>query len=81
MQIGTYVVDEVTGVIGTDTMTIKAKAADMNGGIRTRKTRSWRDVSLADIAAKIASEHGLTAQVSDSLKAQRYPYVAPIVGK
>ncbi len=76
VYIGTYVVDEVTGKIGTDTMTIKAKAADMLGGIRARKTRAWREVTMADIAGKIAGEHGLKPSVSDAVKTHYYKYVA-----
>lgn len=76
VEIGTYVVDDMSGEIAPDTMTISAKAADMLGGIRARKTRSWRDVTVEDIVGKIASEHGLKPQVSDSLKAHFYAYQA-----
>ena len=76
VEIGTYVVDDMSGEIAPDTMTISAKAADMLGGIRARKTRSWREVTIEDIVGKIASEHGLKPQVSDSLKAHFYAYQA-----
>ncbi|UWR78171.1 hypothetical protein K4L04_10290 [Phaeobacter inhibens] len=48
----------------------------MLSGIRARKSRSWRNVSLADIVTKIAGEHGLKPVISDSLKAHRYAYLA-----
>ncbi|EEE38276.1 phage tail protein D [Rhodobacteraceae bacterium KLH11] len=76
VEIGTYIVDETSGEIAPDTMTISAKAADMLGGIRARKTRSWRDVTIEDIVGKIAGEHGLKSLVSDSLKAHFYAYQA-----
>lgn len=76
LEIGTYVVDEVSGEIAPAVMTISAKAADMLRGIRARKTRSWRDVTAEHITQKIAGEHGLKPQVSDSLKSQFYPYLA-----
>lgn len=76
VEIGTYVVDDMSGEIAPDTMTISAKAADMLGGIRARKTRSWREVTVEDIVGKIAGEHGLKPQVSDSLKAHFYAYQA-----
>lgn len=76
VEIGTYVVDEVSGEIGPDMITISAKAADMLGGIRARKTRAWRNMTLEDIVAKIAGEHSLKPQVSDSLKSKFYAYQA-----
>lgn len=76
VEIGTYVVDDMSGEIAPDTMTISAKVADMLGGIRARKTRSWREVTIEDIVGKIAGEHGLKPQVSDSLKAHFYAYQA-----
>lgn len=76
VETGSFVVDEVSGEITPAVMTISAKAADMLGSIRARKTRSWRDVSIDGIVGQIAGEHGLKPQVSDSLKAQFYPYLA-----
>ncbi len=76
VEIGTYVVDDVSGEMAPDMMTISAKAADMLGGIRARKTRSWREVTVEDIVGKIAGEHGLKPKVSDSLKAHFYAYQA-----
>lgn len=76
VKLGTYVVDDVSGDIAPDTMSISAKAADMLGGIRARKTRHWRDVSVLDIVNKIAGEHGLRPTIGDSLKAKRFKYLA-----
>ncbi len=76
VEIGTYVVDDISGDIAPDTMMISAKAADMLGGIRARKTRSWREVTLGDIVGKIAGEQGLKPLASGSLKAHFYAYQA-----
>lgn len=76
VEMGTYVVDDVSGEIAPDTMTVSAKAADMLGGIRARKTRSWSEVTVEDIVGKIAGEHGLKPMVSDSLKAKFCAYLA-----
>ncbi len=76
VEIGTYVVDETSGEIAPNTMTISAKAADMLSGIRARKTRSWRGVTIEDIVGKIAGEHGLKSLVSDSLQAHFFAYQA-----
>lgn len=75
-QIGTYTVDDTSGEIAPDTMTISAKATDMLSDIRARKTRAWRDVTVEDIVGKIAGEHDLEPQVSDSLKSHFFAYQA-----
>lgn len=76
VEIGHFVVDEIGGTMAPDTLSIGAKAADMLGGIRARKSRSWRDVSVQDIVQKIASDHGLKPVISESLKAQKFAYLA-----
>lgn len=76
VDLGLYVVDEFSGNLAPSTLTIKAKAADMLGGIRARKTRAWRAVTIEDIVNKIAGEHGLKPQISDSLKDARFTYLA-----
>jgi phage protein D len=76
VSMGQYVVDEISGEIGVDTLTISAKAADMLGGIRARKTRAWSGQTLGAMVAQIAGEHELTPRVSASLAQHRYPYLA-----
>lgn len=76
VEIGRYVVDDLSGEIAPASITITAKAADMAGGIRARKTRAWHEVTVGDIVEKIAGEHGLTPRVGDSLKQAFYPYLA-----
>lgn len=75
-QLGRFIVDDVSGKIGPDTISIGAKAADMLSGIWAPKTRSWHDVNINDIVAKIAGENDLKSQVSDSLKTTFYKYIA-----
>lgn len=74
--VGSYVVDEVSGEFAPSTITISAKAANMLGAIRARKTRAWRDVTIEDIIRTIAGEHGLKPKVSDGLKGVAYAYQA-----
>lgn len=76
VQMGDYIVDEFAGEIFPATLTIRAKAADMLGDIKARKTRSWRAKTVQDIVSKIASEHGLKPVISDSLKAHFYKFLA-----
>ncbi len=76
VELGQFVVDEIGGTVGPDTMSIKAKSADMRAAIKSAKTRAWQDVTVADIVAKIAGEHGLAKQISDSLQSVHYTYLA-----
>ncbi|MCW8843339.1 MAG: contractile injection system protein, VgrG/Pvc8 family [Rhodobacteraceae bacterium] len=76
VELGTFVVDDLSGNLTPATMQISAKAADMLGGIRARKTRSWRDVTVLNIVEKIAAEQGLVASVAESLKSVRFSYLA-----
>lgn len=76
MDMGTFVVDEITGEGPVDQMTIHAKAADMRGGIRARRTRNWDSVTLQDIAATIAGDHGLSPAVAPALRDRFYAYAA-----
>ena len=76
VDLGKWVVDELQGEIAPATLTIRARAADMASGIRAPKTRSWRDVTLEDIVKKIAGEHDLKPQASNSLKSVFYKYRA-----
>lgn len=76
VPMGRYVVDELSGEIFPSTLTISAKAADMQGPIRSRKTRDWKNVTLGQILNQIAGEHGLTPVISDSLKGAGFAYLA-----
>jgi Bacteriophage probable baseplate hub protein len=76
MDMGTFVVDEVTGEGPVDLITIHAKASDMRGGIRARRTQNWDNVTLNDIVATIAGRHGLTPAVAPALRGIFYAYIA-----
>ena len=58
-EMGVYAVDEVELSGPPDTLTIRAKAADMRSTLKQQKTRSWHDTTLDQVLATIASEHGL----------------------
>lgn len=75
-QLGTYIVDDLSGEIFPEIMTISAKAADMRSGIRSPKTRSWLKKTAEEILSQIAGEHGLKSLISDSLKPVKFDYLA-----
>ena len=68
-KMGSYTVDEVSTEGPTRTLTISAKAADMQAGLKVRKTRSWAGLTLGELVETIAGEHGLQPQVTDILAA------------
>lgn len=76
VTLGQFVVDELSGEIGPDTLTIGAKGADMLGPIRARKTRAWKGKSLKDIVSTIAGDNGLEPVISDSIAGHLFPYLA-----
>ncbi len=74
--VGQYKVDAVSGEVAPATMTIGATAAGMTGSIRAPRSRSWEDMTLAQIAQKIAAGAGLIATVGQSLATVHFPFLA-----
>ena len=72
---GRYVVDETRLEGPPATLVIRARGADMRQSLKTRKTRSWDDVSLGDLVAGIASEHDLKGSVASALRSVRIPHL------
>ena len=75
MPMGAYTADEVVAKGPPDTITIRAKAANLGGSIKEQKTRAWDDVTIEDIIAKIAAEHGLEPKVAEAFKAFHYEHL------
>ena len=67
VHMGAYTVDEVSTEGPVRTLTISAKAADMQAGLKVRKTRAWFNLTLGALVSTIAGEHELTPQVSPAL--------------
>ncbi|KAA5606839.1 late control protein D [Roseospira marina] len=69
VETGTYIVDEITYSGPPETLTVRARHADMPGPFRTPATRSWDATTLGDIARTLAAGFGYTAVVSPALDA------------
>lgn len=69
VQMGAYTVDEVSTEGPVRTLTISAKAADMQAGLKVRKTRAWAGITLGELVETIAGEHDLQPQVTEALAA------------
>ena len=66
---GRYVVDEAELSGPPDTVTIRAKSADMRESLKSPVSKSFDNISLGNLVATIAAKHGLTPFVAKSLSA------------
>jgi phage protein D len=64
---GRYVVDEIAHTSPPNTLIIRGQAIDRQRSLHSKKTRSWSNISLADLVATIAAEHNLTVKVANHL--------------
>ena len=65
--LGKFVVDEALPEGPPDRFIIRGKAADMRGGLKAPRTRSWRDTTVGAIVSQIASDQGLQPAVASGL--------------
>lgn len=72
---GTYTVDEFELSGPPAALAIRAKGADMRASLKAQKTRSWDEVTLGDLAGRIAADHGLEARVGSALRSVRIPHL------
>lgn len=65
---GTYTADEISHSGTPDTLTIRARSADLRAGLSTQKERSWHATTLGVIVDTIAAQNGLVPVVSQALR-------------
>ena len=66
---GSYTVDETEHSGAPDTLSIRARSADLRGGLKVKRERSWPNTTLGTIIAGIAAAHGLAPVISPLLAA------------
>ena len=64
---GEYTGDEVEHSGAPDSITIRARSADLRGSLKNHFERSFHHTTLGQIVRQIAQENQLTAQISESL--------------
>lgn len=81
-RVGLFVVDEIELSGPPNQMTIRARAAPFEGSrggmsqLQTQKRRSWpAGTRLADMARKIAAEHGLQPAIGADMEGIRLPHL------
>lgn len=72
---GTYTVDEIEHSGTPDVLSIRARSADLRGGLTQQRERSWHDVKLGDIIRTIADENELEPVISQRLDGQRIEHI------
>ena len=64
---GRFVVDEVEHSGAPDTVTIRARSADLRDSLRVRRDQSWHATTLGDIVKTIAGRHRIEHRVAPAL--------------
>ena len=65
---GRFVVDEVEHSGAPDTITIRARSADLRDSLRVRRDQSWHATTLGDIVKTIAGQRGRVPHRPDQRK-------------
>ena len=72
VRMGLFIVDEVSVESPPQSMIIRARAADMRQVLKAPRTKTWGTVTLNDVLADIAGQHGLNARISPELASIAY---------
>lgn len=76
VPMGRFILDEVEVSGMPQTLVLSAKAADMQAGFKTPKTRQWESVSVSDIVKTIAHEHHLEPKIAPPKGELGFAYLA-----
>lgn len=68
-DMGIFTVDSVEWGGTPDTITVKAKSADMKGSLKVARSQSYHDKKLGEIAQQVATRHSLELAMTDYLMA------------
>lgn len=66
---GSFTVDETEHSGAPDTLSIRARSADLRGGLKAKRERSWHATTIGAVVSAIAAAYGLSAVVSAALSA------------
>jgi phage protein D len=72
VPMGRFVASEIELWGPPSTMTIRAEAAHLGGELKSEKTRAWDGMTIGEIVATIAADHGLEAMTPEPLASFRY---------
>ncbi|MBT2130134.1 phage late control D family protein [Aliiroseovarius lamellibrachiae] len=72
---GSYIIDRVDHSCLPYTITVGGHSADLRSEMKTGKSRHWDDVSVKEIVAEIAADHGLKSKISDVVSGHVYSWI------
>lgn len=72
---GTFQVDETEHSGAPDTISVRARSADLTRPMRTRAERSWHDTTLGAVLQDIAKRHGLKAKIDPALAGRKVSHL------
>lgn len=72
---GAYQVDELEVPLDDQALVIHGKAAKMMGAIKSPRDATFDDITLGDLVAKMASEHGYKPAVSSELAGHVFKHI------
>jgi len=72
---GTYRVDEVRHRGPPDVVTVKARAADLTGSLRSHRDASYHDTTLGAVLQAVAARNGLTPAIDSALASLPIPHL------
>lgn len=75
-SMGAFTADEIELSCIPYSIKIQGKSADMRDTLKEHRERHWDDKTVKDVVSEIASEHGLSAQVSGSVGNLKYKWLA-----
>ena len=64
---GSYILDEIEHSGAPDTLSLRARSADLRKGFKTKQERSWTNTTLGDVISDIALSNGLKPAVAQKL--------------
>lgn len=66
---GLYTVDETEHSGAPETLSIRARSADLRGSLKTKREHTWHDCTLQDVLQLIGQRNQLELRISESLAA------------
>lgn len=72
---GSYTVDETEHSGAPDTLSIRARSADLRETLKTKREQTWKDASLREILSTIALRSQLDLKIAPSLADKTIPHM------
>ena len=76
VDMGTYIVDEVTATGWPMRLIIQGRGADFTDELKSQRSYTYKDMSIGDIVQQIASRHGKSATVTGALANMKFKMLA-----